>query len=1115
MIRIGGPLAIVLAGALAGCGPGPWVVALLGGSSASRDSSSESPPNASPALSLGTPARAQTGGRAEVGFAVSDADGGEVTLSFAFSVNGAAFAPALAAPGGVSNPAVVAAGTESTFVWDTAAQGVTNSGDVLVSVTAADSRGAAVAATTGRFQVVNLPLRLDLSSLAPGLGGRPALPPAEALGPGNSGPAYAFDLAPLVADGLGPYRFAARFSPALPGLALDPAAGRLAGTPTRSGTYEITIEADDVALGHAETVTALVVIPAVRIAARAIPPATPAAPYEERIAIRGGEPPYDVTVASGALPAGLALDPATGLVTGTAPSGATLTTFEVEARDARGFVTRGPVTLRVADAPRPLPPATPLTPPSDGVVRLALADLDGDGLDDLLRARVEFDMQSGQVILDAFLSTPWAAFSTGVAFAAPAIEGGAVALATGSFDGDGLPDLAIAVGEPGGGFSLHLLVRSGDPLTLTHTAAPLPLPSLPGVSMVTAIAVGRFGGGTDGVAVAMLSFTASGPESAVFLVPDGGAPAPAVVAGPTVAADSGLVAGDLDGDGVAEIHFGGTIYEFDPVGGAFVPALALQGPAARIDERLSHAEVVVTLDPLGPVLVRQVDPGDGSRWLEVDLVDLATPTVTAIASAPITGPPLTLLAPLPTATAGGALRLVAGDRGGNIYLVTVTAGLPIEPPAIGPDSVAQGGGLVPLLGAIRLAGGGSGIALAGGSGWGGGFDRSQVLTPLGGRLDGPDARTLSRHNHPLTPQPRFVPLRGGPRPEIVFVAGSETSSDVVVLATDAGGRLEPEEMLRTGGEDEATLSVAFPRLGAAVFAAILVTQEGLEQVAQRIELYGPLPLPPGPLPSASAASVALPTDLTLTIDAGDLDGDGRDEILLVELTTGFASGVAIDETAAGLEARPLPAAFVGAASLRFYPVDLDRDGALDLLFPPSTAANAAVAVRGRGDGSFDPATVEPVGGVVLAYGPVDDAEDDGPDVLVVGAESLLSDHPDRARLARNRDGLLGPFEELSDTVGASGIALVDADLDGALDAWIFGVDGLVVLLQGDGQGGFVEGPRLDVWLIGVPFRYAQLHAADLDADGIDDLVILNGVGTLVTLFGDGRGGLRRAIEPPE
>ncbi|WP_433206283.1 putative Ig domain-containing protein [Dactylosporangium sp. CS-047395] len=108
---------------------------------------------------------------------------------------------------------------------------------------------------------------------------------------------------------------------ALPaGLSLDPSTGALTGTPTTAGTANFTVRATDAGAATVDKALTIVVHAALALPAPVLPAATVGAPYTASVTATGGLPPYSYSVTSGLLPPGLALNPASGAITGT-PTG--------------------------------------------------------------------------------------------------------------------------------------------------------------------------------------------------------------------------------------------------------------------------------------------------------------------------------------------------------------------------------------------------------------------------------------------------------------------------------------------------------------------------------------------------------------------------------------------------------------------------------------------------------------------------------------------------------------------------------------------------------------------------------------------------------------------------
>lgn len=82
------------------------------------------------------------------------------------------------------------------------------------------------------------------------------------------------------------------------------------------------------------------------------------AAYNAQLTARGGQPPYTYTLAAGALPSGLFLDPATGIISGTADSAGSAA-FTVRATDVSGAFVDRVYTINVLAEPLTLSGAAP------------------------------------------------------------------------------------------------------------------------------------------------------------------------------------------------------------------------------------------------------------------------------------------------------------------------------------------------------------------------------------------------------------------------------------------------------------------------------------------------------------------------------------------------------------------------------------------------------------------------------------------------------------------------------------------------------------------------------------------------------------------------------------
>ena len=150
---------------------------------------------------------------------------------------------------------------------------------------------------------------------------------------GVVGTAYSQSIS--AAGGNGSYTFGVSAGALPAGLVLNTASGLLSGTPSATGTANFTVTATDGLGAMGSRAYSVTINAAIAINPATLPAAVIGAAYSQSVVATGGSGTFTYAISAGTLPAGVSLNSASGLVSGT-PTTAGAANFTVTATDTLG-----------------------------------------------------------------------------------------------------------------------------------------------------------------------------------------------------------------------------------------------------------------------------------------------------------------------------------------------------------------------------------------------------------------------------------------------------------------------------------------------------------------------------------------------------------------------------------------------------------------------------------------------------------------------------------------------------------------------------------------------------------------------------------------------------------
>jgi hypothetical protein len=170
--------------------------------------------------------------------------------------------------------------------------------------------------------------------------------------------------------GTAPYSWSITSGSLPTGVTLAAATGIITGTPTASGTFSFTATAAD-ASSPAQTKSvslSIVIAPAaLTITSSTLPSGTQSSSYTTALQASGGTGSYTWSIATGALPAGLSLAPASGIISGTPTVSGNNLSFGVSVKDAGSPVQTAATNLALTVVASGTPLAISTTSLSPGI----------------------------------------------------------------------------------------------------------------------------------------------------------------------------------------------------------------------------------------------------------------------------------------------------------------------------------------------------------------------------------------------------------------------------------------------------------------------------------------------------------------------------------------------------------------------------------------------------------------------------------------------------------------------------------------------------------------------------------------------------------------------------